>query len=303
MSLRLKALDLGLRLTEKRRMARGTDPIAFRNGFERTAPSVFRAVPEAHVVDARLPGGNGPQRVKWISTGTAARHRVVLYFHGGAYFVGSPETHRSLASKIAALADVRVVVPEYRLAPENPFPAAPEDAIAAYQGLLDAGYDPASIMIAGDSAGGGLALATVHMIGVRGLPQPAATVVFSPWVDLTLSSDSMKTNARRDALLPAQRLPDAVDQYLAGADPKTPEASPLFGTFRGAGPMLLQASTAEILMDDARRMAAKLTADGVDVELDLWPGCPHVWHMFHGYLPEADTALARVATFIRAQLG
>ncbi|MBB5514313.1 acetyl esterase/lipase [Rubricella aquisinus] len=303
MSFRLKMLDLGLRVTEKRRLARSTDPIALRNGFERRAASVFRPVPGTRIVDARLPGGAGPMPVKWISTETSARSRVVLYFHGGAYFLGSAATHQALGSAIAALADVRVVLPDYRLTPEHPFPSAPEDALAAYTGLLEAGYEAGNIVLAGDSAGGGLALALLHMIGEEGLPHPAATVAFSPWCDMTLSGDSLVSNVRRDAILPAARLPEVVSRYLDGAEPTDPRASPLFGTFRGAGPVLIQASKAELLADDARRMGAKLTADGVDVELDLWPGCFHCWQMFHGKLPEADVALDRAAAFIRAHLG
>ncbi|MEO1001179.1 MAG: alpha/beta hydrolase fold domain-containing protein, partial [Pseudomonadota bacterium] len=227
---------------------------------------------------------------------------LLLYFHGGGYFQGSPRTHRALAAALAGRAGMAARVPDYRLAPEHPFPAAPEDARALYLGLLAAGLRPGRIVLAGDSAGGGLALALLHVIGAEGLPWPAATVVFSPWTDLTVSGESVRTNAGADPLLPASRLADVGAAYLAGADARDPRASPLFGQFAGAPPTLIQASRHEILRDDSVRMAGVLRDQGVDVTLELSDRLPHVWQIFQGRLPEADAALDRAGAFLRAHL-
>ena len=202
---------------------------------------------------------------------------------------------------VAALARrmrASAVLPDYRLAPEHPFPAAPRDALAAYAGLLDEGIDPARIVMGGDSAGGGLVFAALHMALAEGLPLPAAMLAFSPWADLTGSGESLTTLARRDALIPVRRFAEIRDVYLAGADPRDPRASPVFGRFAGAPPVLIQASEHEVLRDDARMLAARLRADGAAATLELTPRVPHVWQIFQRHLPEADAALDRAAAFL-----
>ncbi|MEL6679782.1 MAG: alpha/beta hydrolase fold domain-containing protein, partial [Pseudomonadota bacterium] len=203
---------------------------------------------------------------------------------------------------LACRVDARAALPAYRLTAEAPFPAAADDALAAYRALLEAGYAAHDIALAGDSAGGGLALGLLHQITAQDLPRPAAAIAFSPWTDLTLSGETLRTNARREALLPAHRLAEVRDRYLAGHDATDPRASPIFGTFDTRTPVLIQASQSEILADDARRMADRLAACGADVELAFWPRTPHVWQIFQGTLREADEALDLSGAFLERWL-
>jgi acetyl esterase/lipase len=295
-SWRLLALDLWLRSFEKRRLARA------------------RSVPEARVRMEGLAARFRPRDGQRFAAGRLGRRAALrrpppaggghlLWLHGGAFCLGSPRTHARLVAALATAAGTGAVIPRYRLAPEHPFPAAVEDARAAWEGLLAEGLPPGRIVLGGDSAGGGLAFALLNELLARGLPPPAGVVALSPWADLTLSGGSLATLARRDAFLPAARMAEVRDLYLAGADPADPRASPHLGRFPGAPPVLIQASRAEILLDDARMMAARLAAEGAEVTLDLVPAAPHVWQVYHGWLPEADAALARAAAFVRRCLG
>jgi acetyl esterase/lipase len=227
---------------------------------------------------------------------------VLLWLHGGAYCLGSCRTHAALAAALARRAGgLAAVLPDYRLAPEHRFPAALEDARTAFAGLLAEGWAPERVVLGGDSAGGGLVFALLHVLRAEGAAMPACALAFSPWVDLTLAGRSA-VDPRRDAFLPAHRFPEVRDAYLAGADPADPRASPHLGAFAGAPPVLIQASRAELLADDARAMAATLARDRVAVRLDLWDDVPHVWQIFHGLLPEADAALDEAAAFVRDRL-
>jgi acetyl esterase/lipase len=191
---------------------------------------------------------------------------------------------------------------DYRLAPENPFPAAVDDALAVYRGLLDRGIPAEAITVSGESAGGGLALALLIAIKDAGLPQPAAAAVLSPWADLTQSGRSYETKAAVDPALTRQALSTRADNYLAGADPRSPLASPLFADLRGLPPLLIQAGTYEILLDDAVRLAAKAADDDVAATLQTFPGAPHVFQGFSALLAEGARALDQVGAFIRTHL-
>ncbi len=226
------------------------------------------------------------------------RGATILWLHGGAYCLGSPRGFAGMTAALARRARGGVVLPDYRLAPEHPFPGAVEDCLLAYRALLDEGVDPALLVLGGDSAGGGLAFAVLHLLLAEGLPKPAAVVSFSPWVDLTASGESLRTLADREVMLPVDRLPEIRAHYLAGADPRDPRASPVFGGFEGAPPVLIQSSRHEILRDDARMMVARLRACGATVTHDEWEGVPHVWQLFHPCLPEGDRALDAAGAFV-----
>lgn len=223
---------------------------------------------------------------------------IVYYLHGGGYFFGSTRTHRQINIALAKTAGGPAYSLEYRLAPEHPFPAAIEDAVKGYQWLLVT-HPAAKIVIAGDSAGGGLALATMLSARAAHLPLPAAFIGYSPWTDLTASGDSVHTNAGRCAMFTPRGIGEASRLYLAGADPLNPLASPLFADLAGLPPMLLFASRDEILYHDTTRLAERARAAGVEVELIEKSGLPHVWPIFVRLLPEGIEALQSVDAFLR----
>jgi acetyl esterase/lipase len=232
----------------------------------------------------------------WLGRGD---DRVVLYFHGGGYVFGSPRTHAAMLARLARHGGLRAVLPEYRLAPEAPFPAAVEDARTAWAALLARGTAPGRVVIGGDSAGGGLALALLGDLLERGAPLPAGVFAFSPLTDLGFSGASFAANAAAEVLLPAARAAEMAALYLQGADPLDPMASPLFADFTGAPPVLLMAGDTEILLDDTRRMADRMRRQGVAVCEQIARDLPHVWPLFWRYLPEGDAALRTVAAWIR----
>jgi acetyl esterase/lipase len=302
MSWQLALLNLALRFTEKRHLARETSYERARARMESESARTFVMPPgmsrraETLVADARI--------LPALRVDGAAAHGapLLLWFHGGAYCLGSPRTHAALAATLARRIGADALLPDYRLAPEHPFPAAAEDALTAWRALLAMGQDPARVAIGGDSAGGGLALGLLHQIGAHGLPWPACAVIFCPWADMTLSGGSIVSLARRDVMLPAARIAEIRDAYMAGADPADPRASPVFGDFAGCPPVMIQASRHEILRDDAIRMAGRLSGQGVEVAFDLQPKVPHAVQLFHGRVPEADAALDRAAAFLRRHL-
>lgn len=229
---------------------------------------------------------------------------TLLYLHGGGYVVGSPQTNAALTAELARRVGARAVSLDYRLAPEHPFPAAVEDAAAAYRQLLDDGVDPENLVLAGDSAGGGLVVAT--LLGARdaGLPQPAAAAVFSPWVDMTLAGESMRGKHGIDPLFTRDRLNAYAEHYLGDQDRAAKLASPVFADLTGLAPLLVQVGSHEILLDDAVRLAARAGADDVDVTLEVWPGVPHVFQnrAGTGMLGEADAALDHAGRFLAGHL-
>lgn len=234
----------------------------------------------------------------WCVPSGASRHNVLLYLHGGGYVIGSSKAYRPLGSELASRLKARVLIPDYRLAPESPFPAAVQDALAAYRWLLERDYNPASIAIAGDSCGGGLTVATLAGIRDAGLPLPAGAAVISPWVDLEVKSESCVSKAKEDPLIEADGLRAMGATYLAGASPLESSASPVNANLAGLPPLLVQVGSAEILLDDATRLAARAGAQGVRVRLDIWPKMFHVWHTHSSHLDEARDALDDMSEFL-----
>ncbi|HEY0929967.1 MAG TPA: alpha/beta hydrolase [Gemmatimonas sp.] len=229
---------------------------------------------------------------------SAAVSPTVLYLHGGGYIGCSPETHRSLAGALAQRIGGEVYVPAYRLAPEHRFPDALDDALGAYRHVLDLGVAPDQMVVAGDSAGGGLALSMLLAARDRGWPLPAAVVTYSPWTDLAATGASLEENSDRCAMFAAITIRRAAAFYVGDADPRSPYVSPLYGDFRGFPPMLVHASTDEVLRDDSVRLVERARAAGVPVELRMWPRVPHVWQFFSAVLPEARESLADTQRFV-----
>jgi epsilon-lactone hydrolase len=227
----------------------------------------------------------------------------VLYLHGGGYVIGSCNTHRPATSHLARRTGLPVLLVDYRLAPEHPYPAAVDDALTAYEWLLARGFAPGRIVVVGDSAGGGLTLATLLALRDRGRPQPALGVAISPWTDLTLSGESMSSMAGRDPMVHRAGLQRMADWYAAGCDPTEPLVSPLFADPTGLHPLLIHVGEVETLRDDAVRFAERATKAGVDVTLEVWPEMIHVWHVLGPDVPESEAGVARIAEFIADRLG
>ncbi|MCB1388934.1 MAG: alpha/beta hydrolase fold domain-containing protein [Rhodobacteraceae bacterium] len=259
------------------------------------ARRLFRTPPGTLALEATVGGVPG----RWVSNRPTGAG-TLLYLHGGAYLLGSSRTHTGLAAALALRTGARVFLPDYRLAPEHPFPAAFDDALAAYDGLVAQGNAPAEIVLGGDSAGGGLALALLGHLCRERRP-PAGLFAFSPWTDLTFSGASLVTNASSDQVLPAHRLTETRAMILGGARPADaddPRLSPLHAGFPGAPPVLIHAAATEILRDDAQRMRGRLPEAEIRIAGDL----PHVWPMLDGWLPEAAETLDHTARFIRSCL-
>jgi acetyl esterase/lipase len=233
--------------------------------------------------------------------GIEPRH-VVLYFHGGVYVIGDAFLAADLASQVGRRTDAKVISVDYRLAPEHPYPAAVDDALAAYEALLQDGAAPSDIAFAGESAGGGLAIATLVNARDHGLPLPAATLVMSPYADLTLAGPTMETKREVDPLLSRELLQPRVTDYTAGQDAALDLISPIFADLSGLPPLIIQAGTHEVLLDDAVRLAQRAAADDVEVTLEITPGVPHVFQAYHAILDEAGAALDRAGQFLSAHL-
>jgi epsilon-lactone hydrolase len=231
----------------------------------------------------------------------AAADAALLFFHGGVFAMGSPRSSANLAAQLSKQARAKVFSVEYRLAPENPYPAAPDDALRSYRGLLENGISQERIALFGESAGGALALTTLIAARDGGLPQPAAGVLYSPWVDLTLSGASMDTKASVDYLLAREALQGAVYGYAGGADPSSAKVSPIFDDLHGIAPLHIQCGSYEVLLDDATRLAAAAAAADVAVQLDVTPAMPHVFQASAPELAEANAALARTGAFLRSR--
>jgi len=236
--------------------------------------------------------------VEWVRGPESSREHVILYFHGGAYYAGSILTHRDFAARLAKATDMSVLLVNYRLAPENPHPAALEDATTVYRWLLEKGYGPSHMIIAGDSAGGGLSLALMVTLRDAGDPLPAGAVCLSPWTDLTLSGESMRQKAKVDFICKPDTLQQSVRMYAEGQDPKSPLLSPLFADLSDLPPLLIHVGTEETLLDDSTRLMDYAREAGVDVDLQIWPGMFHMFQLV-GYMPEAKKVMETVVSFVK----
>jgi acetyl esterase/lipase len=253
------------------------------------------APPGASVRTARV--GNVPG--EWLEPADASA--TLLYLHGGAYALGSPASHRVLAGTFCRFG-FRVFLPDYRLAPEHPFPAALDDAEAVYRGLVEEGADPRSLVVAGESAGGGLALSLLVRLRDSGGPLPRAAALFSPWTDLAISGTSIETNNRSEGMFFNTNLRPMAELYLGGADPRTPLASPLYADLHGLPPLLVHVGERELLLDDAVRVVERAREAGVEVAFKRWPVVPHGWQLLQRVVPEAGQSVAEAAAFLHTRI-
>ncbi|MDH3533649.1 MAG: alpha/beta hydrolase [Gammaproteobacteria bacterium] len=240
---------------------------------------------------------------EWLIPEGAAQGKVLVYLHGGAYIMGGCNTHRQLASYIARAAGVRALLPEYRLAPEHPFPAAIEDAVALYRKLLNDGHAATSIVIAGDSAGGGLTMATLLSIRDAGDPLPAAACLLSPWLDLAATGASMQTHAHRDPWFRPKDMPIVRRYYCAESEIRKPLVSPIYADLAGLPPLYVQVGEDEILLSDSTRLAERVRAAGGSADIEIWPDMWHVFQAFVKHVPESRQAIQKLGVFIRHSLG
>ena len=242
-------------------------------------------------------------QAEWLIPLDASPEKVILYLHGGGYVTGSIEDHRMMCGLLANSTGVKVLIPEYRLAPENPFPAALDDALKVYQWLLDQGYSSANIIVAGDSAGGGLSVAAVLALKEKSGSLPAAVVCLSPWVDLALTGQSHTTKAKAEAVLKKDVLHEWALCYTDESNLNNPLVSPVYGDFQGFPPLLIQVGSEEILLDDSILLAEKAKANGVDVTLKVWDGMWHVWQALGDLIPENKKTFEEIGQFVQEKFG
>ena len=273
--------------------------VAERRAQYERAEKVFPTAPDVKVESVTAAG----VPAEWLRPPSTAAGRVVLYLHGGGYVIGSPRSHRHLAAAIAAASGAGALLVDYRLAPEDPFPAAVDDAVAAYRWLLEQGTSPDRVVIAGDSAGGGLTVATLLALRDARVPLPAGGVCISPWVDLTCSAGSYETKAAVDPIVGRAGVEEMARAYLGTADPRTPLASPLFADLRGLPPLFIHVGSDEVLLDDAVGLAGRAKAAGVEATVEVWDRMIHVWHWFLPMLDEAPAAVEAIGRFARTRIG
>ena len=274
---------------------------------KRSIPELRNFVEKSASMSDKLPKGMGAEQVdingidaEWLITDEAADKKVILYLHGGGYVSGSIRSHRMLCIPLAKHTGLRILSPEYRLAPEHPFPAGLEDVLSVYRWLLLQGYEAKSIFLAGDSAGGGLSLAAILSLREQGDLLPAGVICLSPWADLSMSGDTFRTNARRDPVLHIDMMSEWASAYVDKSNPHDPLVSPVNADYHGFPPLLIQAGTEEVLLDDSRLIAEKANAAGVDVSLSIYEGMWHVWHTFGASLPETRAAFEEISDFVGA---
>lgn len=268
------------------------DPVAARPAFE----AMFAEVPLPHGISVE-PGHLGDIPGLWLQPGAAPRDQVILYLHGGAYVIGSAKGYAPVAAGLAAAAGFDLFIPDYRLAPEHPFPAACDDVLSCYETLLH--QNGVHVSVAGDSAGGGLVMSLLLNARKRGLPQPSSAVLWSPWVDLGCMQQSYARNAAADPTLDAASLRACAQHYIGTQIPQTECLHPLDAYLGGLAPLLVQVGSIEVLLDDSLQLAQRAIAHGTHVQLEVWPGMPHVWQGFAPALAEGTKAVASSAQFIK----
>jgi acetyl esterase/lipase len=247
------------------------------------------------------PGTVGGVAGEWVIANGVPTAATLLYLHGGGYFACTPRTYRAVTASFA-LAGFKTFAPDYRLAPEHPFPAGLEDAVAAYRGLLET-HAPQQLVVAGDSAGGGLSMALLLSLRERGIPLPAAAVLFSPFVDLAATGESARTNSARCAMFYSESFGRAAQYYLGDRDRRAPLASPLYAELSGLPPLLIHVGADETLLDDSRRLAERAQRAGVRAEIKIWPAVPHVWQLFQSWVPEGRRSLREAGMFFAREVG
>ncbi|MEH6616733.1 MAG: alpha/beta hydrolase [Porticoccus sp.] len=237
--------------------------------------------------------------VEWLEPPHPAKGKTMIYLHGGGYVMGSPATHRSLVARLAKACHVKTLSVDYRLAPEHPFPAGLEDALAVYSGIISQGFSPQNIIIAGDSAGAGLTLATLISLRDDNLPLPAMALCISPWTDLTLTGDSITTCAKIDPYISHDLLKLGAN-YVGNHDPKNPLISPFYADLKGLPPLLIHAGTDEVLLSDTTRLVASARRANVDVSVKIWAKMWHDFHLWAPYIPEANQAIEKISEFVES---
>jgi len=281
-----------MRLTMKKKLGKSGDPAKEKAFLDKMSAMSSRRPLGKYDVVGGVPG-------EWQQASLGSADNVILYLHGGAYVIGSPASHRDMVGAIADAAQARAFIVDYRLAPETIFPGAVDDAVAAYKGLLENGEKAEKIIIAGDSAGGGLTMATLVSLRDEGIELPAAAVCLSPWADLTFTGDSMIVKDKVDAMLGRDSLSWFAGLYLAGQDASHPLASPIFADLSGLPPLLIHVGGEEVLLDDAIRLNKAAKKAGVDVSLEVWNGQMHVWHLMSAIVPEGKHAIEVIGTFVK----
>jgi acetyl esterase/lipase len=294
-SFQTNAILMGVKLFKKSLFINRTETLTHRLSFERLSNFVkFPAyVKRNNIQYAGLDAC-------WFTPDKSSLDKIIFYLPGGGYCVGSCNTHKGLIGRMARAAGHPIIAINYRKAPENPYPAAIEDAVRVYKQLVEDGYK--NIILSGDSAGGGLALATTMVLRDEGFKLPMALVLLSPWTDLTCSGDSVTRKKDRDALISPELLEVFAKKYAGKEDLKNPLISPLFGDFTNFPPTLIQVGTEELLLDDATRLTKKMKASGVLVEMELWEGMMHVFQWMAGLMPEANDAIKKIGAFINRQI-
>jgi len=297
-SLRSRFYYLAMRYAARPRFKLDIPPEILRTGLEKSARwlRVPRDVRVERVSVEDIPA-------EWLVPTDAAAEQVLLYLHGGGYFMGSCRTHRSMVAYIARACRTRALLPDYRLAPEHPFPAALEDSTAIYRWLLEEGYAPRNIVIAGDSAGGGLTLTTLLALRDGGDPLPAAAICLSPWTDLAGTGESIRTRANRDPMLRVDMTLATAAYYIGEDEATNPLISPVYADLTGLPPLLIHVGNEEILLSDAVRLADRAREAGVDVTLEVWEQMWHVWHLLGDKMPESKRAIDEIAAFVGEKLG
>ncbi len=287
-------LDSLLQMMRARPIAQAPSVAEQRAGFEQ--------VGDLFPVDADIkcePVTANGVKAEWVSAPDADAGRAILYLHGGGYMIGSINTHRTLAGRLSRAAKARVLLIDYRLAPEHPFPAAVDDSVAAYRWMLAQGLKPSRIAVAGDSAGGGLSAATLVAIRDAKLPLPAAGALLSPWVDMEGIGESMTSKDSVDPMIHKEGLLGSAKAYLGGQNPRSPLAAPLYADLAGLPPLLIQVGTSETLLDDASRLAERAKKAGVNVTYEPWENMFHVFQMFAPMLDEGQQAIEKIGAFVR----